>query len=1053
MQKILKLRWAVLVLWLAAAVVLVLTAPGMEGLVREKGQITVPDGHSSVVAGEWAADIGESEGSELSTVLVFHKEGGLSASELDEVERGIRKLQQADEAYNIASVMTHFDTEELQEQMLSEDGSTILALVNVKADGEELSALRDGLYELLEDVKVDHYYTGNWVISEDIIQSSTDGLRKTELITVGFILIILIVVFRSVVTPFVPLLTVGLTYLVSQSIVAYLVDIFSFPLSNFTQIFLVAVLFGIGTDYCILLLSRYKEELMHHGNKTDAILATYRTAGKTVLYSGLAVLVGFASIGLSTFVLYRSAVAVAIGVIVLLIALFTIVPFFMYVLGNALFWPSKGSMEHKDSRIWAAAGTFSLKRPFWSIIVLAVLIIPLLVAYKGTVSYNSLDEIGDKYNSVKAFNLIADGFSAGESLPTNVIIKSDKPFDTSAGLGVLEEISRELSKVEDVHAVRSATRPTGEVLTDFLVSDQVIQLEDGLGQSSDGLSEISGGLTEASSALQANAPMLEEASLGAGKLVDGTNELKAGIAQLGAGLKQLEQGLLDGSIGAKELAAGLEQAQASAEQLAEAGKQLQASYEQLGGGLAQLSTGYAAVTEEQLKLAEALGGVQQSIGSLQQSYPELQNDAAYQQALATLQGLQQGAAGLGGSLTQLNGQLDALNAGLAQANAGLAEASGGGAALAQGLGQLASGIAELQQGVAQAAAGQGRLAAELPAFEQGLAELAGGQQELQKGFASLHSQLGELTSGLDQSTDGLNQVTAGLSSAGGYLGALADSPNKELTGWYIPEEAIGEEQFQTVLDTYMSADRKTVKLDVIFASNPYSQETMSKIGELEAAVQRALNGSEYSEAQLAVGGATSMNNDLNQISDADYSRTVILILASLLIILIILFRSIVMPLYMIASLLVTYYTSMAITELIFIQLLGYDGITWAVPFFGFVMLMALGIDYSIFLMDRFKEYRHLSPEAAIHEAMKKMGTVIMSAAVILGGTFAAMLPSGVLSLLQIATVVLCGLFLYALILLPLFIPVMVKLFGSANWWPFMGKGRNVSSDNRGIDIR
>jgi RND superfamily putative drug exporter len=67
-----------------------------------------------------------------------------------------------------------------------------------------------------------------------------------------------------------------------------------------------------------------------------------------------------------------------------------------------------------------------------------------------------------------------------------------------------------------------------------------------------------------------------------------------------------------------------------------------------------------------------------------------------------------------------------------------------------------------------------------------------------------------------------------------------------------------------------------------------------------------------------------------------------------------------------------------------------------------------------------------------------MGTVIMSAAVILGGTFAAMLPSGVLSLLQIATIVLSGLFLYALVMLPLLIPVMIRMFGEANWWPFMG---------------
>src|SRR5690606_19414555 len=130
------------------------------------------------------------------------------------------------------------------------------------------------------------------------------------------------------------------------------------------------------------------------------------------------------------------------------------------------------------------------------------------------------------------------------------------------------------------------------------------------------------------------------------------------------------------------------------------------------------------------------------------------------------------------------------------------------------------------------------------------------------------------------------------------------------------------------------------------------------------------------------------------------------------------------------------FTSMAISEIIFVNIMGYDGLTWAVPFFAFVMLTALGVAYSIFLMDRFNEYRDVNIKEAMITSMKKMGTVIISAAVILGGTFGAMLPSGVLSILQIATVVLVGLALYAFVMLPLFIPVMVKLFGKANWWPF-----------------
>ena len=136
----------------------------------------------------------------------------------------------------------------------------------------------------------------------------------------------LLIVFRSVIAPFIPLITVGVTYLTSQSIVSILVDTFDFPISTYTQIFLVAILFGIGTDYCILLLSRFKEEMMLRESIWESVVETYKQAGRTVFFSGVAVMIGFAAIGFSKFVLYQSASAVAVGVAILLLALFTIVP-------------------------------------------------------------------------------------------------------------------------------------------------------------------------------------------------------------------------------------------------------------------------------------------------------------------------------------------------------------------------------------------------------------------------------------------------------------------------------------------------------------------------------------------------------------------------------------------------------------------------------------------------------------------------------------------------------------------------------------------------------
>ncbi len=223
--------------------------------------------------------------------------------------------------------------------------------------------------------------------------------------------------------------------------------------------------------------------------------------------------------------------------------------------------------------------------------------------------------------------------------------------------------------------------------------------------------------------------------------------------------------------------------------------------------------------------------------------------------------------------------------------------------------------------------------------------------------------------------------------------------------------------------------------------NPYSNEAMDLVDVINERVGIALEGTELGGNEYSIGGLTSMNRDLGDVSDEDFVRTAVIMLSGIFLVLVFLLRSLVMPLYILASLILTYLVSVCLTEFIFVTILGYLGISWAVPFFGFVMLMALGVDYSIFLMARFAENVEKLPvkEAMIH-AMGQIGTVILSAAVILAGTFGAMMLSGVLSLMQIGTLVLTGLLMYAVIMLPLFVPVLANVFGNHNWWPFKNRG-------------
>jgi RND superfamily putative drug exporter len=91
------------------------------------------------------------------------------------------------------------------------------------------------------------------------------------------------------------------------------------------------------------------------------------------------------------------------------------------------------------------------------------------------------------------------------------------------------------------------------------------------------------------------------------------------------------------------------------------------------------------------------------------------------------------------------------------------------------------------------------------------------------------------------------------------------------------------------------------------------------------------------------------------------------------------------------------------------------------------MIIALGVDYSIFVMMRYKEYKHQGMVVAILKAVERTGSVVISAAIILAGTFAAMYPSGVTTLVQIATVVIIALLLLVFVLLPMVLPASISL--------------------------
>ncbi|MBA1393984.1 hypothetical protein EQ500_08940, partial [Lactobacillus sp. XV13L] len=251
------------------------------------------------------------------------------------------------------------------------------------------------------------------------------GIKKTEAITVVFIFIVLVIVFRSPIVPLISLLTVGVSFITAFSIVTNLVKYQNFPFSNFTQVFMIIVLFGIGTDYNILLYDKFKENLGLGLDRYKAMKDALKVAGKTILYSGSSILIGFSALSLANFSIYRSAVGVAVGVAALLIVLLTLNPFFMAVLGEKMFWPVKKFTGEHEDKLWHGISKSTLAHPIVYLIVLAVVVVPFGLMYTGHLNYDDTDEIADSVPAKAGMLVVEKDFSKGMAEPSTLYIKSN----------------------------------------------------------------------------------------------------------------------------------------------------------------------------------------------------------------------------------------------------------------------------------------------------------------------------------------------------------------------------------------------------------------------------------------------------------------------------------------------------------------------------------------------------------------------------------------------------------------------------------------------------
>ena len=1188
-MKLLKNHLGALIAWIAILLIAVFSLPNVDALTRQHSEISLPKDVQSSIATNIESKWGHGQDNTYVVGVVFNKKHGkLTSSDKEKIDNTIRFLKDNKKKLGIKSMMTPNDNYATKAQLISKDKTTEIVQLNIANDHSTVSNVNKTLTKAVKTPGVRTYVTGVRILEDDFSASVQEGIKKTELITIFFIFIVLVIVFKSPIVPIISLLTVGVSFITSFSIVTNLVEKFNFPFSNFTQVFMVIVLFGIGTDYNILLYDKFKENLSKGMSNHEATNDALRKAGKTILYSGSSILIGFSALGLANFSIYRSAVGVAVGVAVLLVVLLTLNPFFMAVLGKKLFWPVKKFEGESNSKLWHALSKGSLTHPIIYLVVMAVAVLPFALFYSNNLNYDDADEISNSTPSKAGLLVLQDHFSIGTPEYSTLYIQSKDKLDNEKSLKEIDQIVKKIQADPDVKFASSVTEPNGKSIKRLYVDNQLGTVNSGVNTARNGLGTLSNGskqitngavqlqnganqLSNGTGRLQAGANQLasgttrlqngaEALRSGTMRLATGAGRLESGTLNLQQGAVQLENGTIKLANGAASLQSGTQSLQAGTDQLANGLNQLNSQLNQkipassqqiktmkdkvqnLQAGLSKLnsvvqeinlpdSSTLAAtqkagdnleasltnaastlskvsqsgqtmslngntqalvsalkaqglsdddankavntilpIIEKQIQSQsqgqskQALESVVADLQSASQSAKQIKSASA---ALSNISGMQQQLAELKAVTSELSGQssqfaqqtnsqIDGLTSQLnqiqtavsASAN-GASQINSGAARLNSGAGQLASGLqagvagsSQLANGAGQLANGAGQLNTGLQSGLNGTNQLANGIGQLNSGAGQLSSGIGQLNGGANQLangagqiasnnpkiTAGIDKVNSGLGAGQEYLTGLADSAAGKT--FYIPANMIHSSSFKPALDNYMSSDLKSTKIIIILKMNPASTEGAKKAHEISNMVKKSVKGTSLAGSTVAMGGQSEKIYDTQETASSDFLRTAIIMLVGIGIALIFVTRSVLQPMFILGTLVIAYLTSLSINQWIVKAVLGRSLLAWNTPFFSFIMIVALGVDYSIFLMMRYRELGDVNPgwstSQRMLEACDIIGTVVISAAIILGGTFAALIPSGVPTLIEVALCVDIGLLLLVF-LLPINMSAAMKI--------------------------
>jgi putative drug exporter of the RND superfamily len=969
--------WVVIGIWIAMAVALPLAVPSLGEMAQKHPLAILPsDAPSSVTAMKTNQPFHEPGNDDLLLVALIN-EHGLGPAD----EAVYRKLVDAlhDDPADVVTVQDFISTPQLREFLTSQDQKTWVLPVGLAGElgtpraFDAFNRVSTIVERTVAGSPLQVHLTGPAATVADLTVAGERDRLPIELAIAVLVLLVLLVVYRNVVTMLLPLVTIGSSLVIAQAAVAGFSQLTGSGVSNQSIVFLSAIMAGAGTDYAVFLISRYHDYVRSGADSDRAVRAAMISIGKVITASATTVGLTFLLLSFAKMGVFRTVgTSSAIGIGIAYLAGVTLLPAILALAGPRGWVKPRRELT---ARFWRRSGIRIVRRPVAHLLA-SLLVLGLLAscAIFAQFNYDDRKNVAASAPSSVGYAALERHFPISQSIPEYILIQSPHDLRTPRALADLEQLASRVAQLPNVGLVSGITRPLGTVPPEFRATYQAGLVGTRLADGSDQINQRTGDLNRLAS--------------GANTLADRLGDVRTQINRVVPSLQSLvnEFGSMRTQYGGDKLVRDVDTA-----------AKLVDSINALGNSM---GVNFTAARD----LFAWIGPVLTAL----QGNPVCDADPSCSATRGQFEQLT--AARNAGSLNQINdlahqfqsfGDKQTLSASVKKLNSALATVSN--AVNAMGLNKPGGPQASLSQ------------------LTQGANQLAGGSQQV--------------AGGVDQLVDQLKLVASGLDEASAFLLTMKDNAaDPSQAGFNIPEQVLNLPDFKKAAKAFISPDGHSARYLVQTKLNPFSAEAMDQVNEISDTARSAQPNTTLSDATISMGGFPAALRDTRDYYEHDIRFIIIATLIVVLLTLMVLLRSIIAPLYLVGSVVISFFAAMGVGILTFQFILGQQ-LHWSVPPLAFVVLVAVGADYNMLFVSRMRDESVHSLRYGIIRTLSSTGGVITAAGLIFAASMAGLVFSSIGLVVQGGFVIGVGILLDTFVVRTITVPAIAALVGRANWWP------------------